>query len=353
MVVHHEFRPDDAVQILEVGATIPWHACALGHAMVAALPEGEVDTLLAEPLRALTGRTRTSPEALRKALGTVRTRVSRSRTRRRTSATAASPRPSSTTPAGRSGRWVWSGRPNGCCSARPRPACPARWSRRRAPCPATSVRRARPSSRIGTDRRADEVATGGGRVPAYQGTEPVEPGRGDAEGAHAGAEQQRERDRVGRGVAAHGQRAGRPSGRRAPPVHQAQHPRVGRGRPGSAAGRCGPDRAVPAVRSLVPMERKSATSASSVEPLDRHRQLHHRADGGQPARPRASAAAASRSRTRTSSSGRVTIGSITRRSLPRPPGERAQLGVECARWSSSRAARPTGGRRGTAASCRW
>ena len=71
MVVHHEFRPDDAVQILEVGATIPWHACALGHAMVAALPEGEVDTLLAQPMRALTGRTRTSPEALRKALGAV------------------------------------------------------------------------------------------------------------------------------------------------------------------------------------------------------------------------------------------------------------------------------------------
>jgi DNA-binding IclR family transcriptional regulator len=71
MVVHHEFRPDDAVQILEVGATVPWHACALGHAMVAALPDGEVDALLAQPLRALTGRTRTTPEALRKALGTV------------------------------------------------------------------------------------------------------------------------------------------------------------------------------------------------------------------------------------------------------------------------------------------
>ena len=38
MVVHHEFRPDDAVQILEVGATIPWHACALGQAIVAAMP---------------------------------------------------------------------------------------------------------------------------------------------------------------------------------------------------------------------------------------------------------------------------------------------------------------------------
>ena len=40
MVVHHEFRPDDAVQILEVGATIPWHACALGQAIVAAMPAG-------------------------------------------------------------------------------------------------------------------------------------------------------------------------------------------------------------------------------------------------------------------------------------------------------------------------
>jgi DNA-binding IclR family transcriptional regulator len=72
MVVHHEFRPDDAVQILEVGATIPWHACALGHAIVAAMPEGDVDVLLAQPLRALTGRTRTTPDAVRKALGAVR-----------------------------------------------------------------------------------------------------------------------------------------------------------------------------------------------------------------------------------------------------------------------------------------
>jgi DNA-binding IclR family transcriptional regulator len=72
MVVHHEFRPDDAVQILEVGATIPWHACALGHAVVASLPDTEVDELLGHELRALTGRTRTAPEALRKALETTR-----------------------------------------------------------------------------------------------------------------------------------------------------------------------------------------------------------------------------------------------------------------------------------------
>ena len=72
MVVHHEFRPDDAVQILEVGATIPWHACALGHAIVAHLDDADVDRMLREPRRALTGRTRTSPEALRKALAAVR-----------------------------------------------------------------------------------------------------------------------------------------------------------------------------------------------------------------------------------------------------------------------------------------
>ena len=35
LIVHHVFRPDDSVQILEVGAAIPWHACALGKATVA------------------------------------------------------------------------------------------------------------------------------------------------------------------------------------------------------------------------------------------------------------------------------------------------------------------------------
>jgi DNA-binding IclR family transcriptional regulator len=70
MVVHHEFRPDDAVQILEVGATVPWHACAFGHAIAAGLPDREVAELLTHPLRALTGRTRTTPEALRTVLAT-------------------------------------------------------------------------------------------------------------------------------------------------------------------------------------------------------------------------------------------------------------------------------------------
>ena len=38
IVLHHVFRPDNTVQILEVGAAIPWHACALGHAIAAHLP---------------------------------------------------------------------------------------------------------------------------------------------------------------------------------------------------------------------------------------------------------------------------------------------------------------------------
>lgn len=72
MVVHHEFRPDDAVQILEVGATVPWHATALGHAIAAGLPDRELTALFALPRRPLTGRTKTDEGALRTALAAVR-----------------------------------------------------------------------------------------------------------------------------------------------------------------------------------------------------------------------------------------------------------------------------------------
>jgi DNA-binding IclR family transcriptional regulator len=72
MVVHHEFRPDDVVQILEVGATIPWHACALGHAIAAHVEADTLAQLLAAPLRRLTGRTHTTKSALKSALEKVR-----------------------------------------------------------------------------------------------------------------------------------------------------------------------------------------------------------------------------------------------------------------------------------------
>ncbi|HVF07926.1 MAG TPA: IclR family transcriptional regulator [Actinomycetota bacterium] len=57
LVVHHVFRPDNSVQILEVGASIPWHASALGKAIAAYLPEGSRRALLEAELVPLTGRT--------------------------------------------------------------------------------------------------------------------------------------------------------------------------------------------------------------------------------------------------------------------------------------------------------
>lgn len=57
LVVHHVFRPDNSVQILEVGASIPWHASALGKAIAAYVPEGSRRALLEADLVALTGRT--------------------------------------------------------------------------------------------------------------------------------------------------------------------------------------------------------------------------------------------------------------------------------------------------------
>jgi len=64
VVVHHVFRPDDSVQILEVGASIPWHACALGKAVVANVPPARRSRLLAGPLTRLTGATQTDGEVL-------------------------------------------------------------------------------------------------------------------------------------------------------------------------------------------------------------------------------------------------------------------------------------------------
>lgn len=72
IVLHHVFRPDNTVQILEVGAAIPWHACALGHAMVAHLPDAGRTRALAGDLPPLTGRTKTSRAALGRALAQVR-----------------------------------------------------------------------------------------------------------------------------------------------------------------------------------------------------------------------------------------------------------------------------------------
>jgi len=64
LVVHHAFRPEGAVQILEVGAVLPWHTCALGKVIVAHLPESDRVRLLAGALPVLTGSTITDPATL-------------------------------------------------------------------------------------------------------------------------------------------------------------------------------------------------------------------------------------------------------------------------------------------------
>src|SRR5436853_2547466 len=73
VVVHHVFRPDTTLQILEVGAELPLHASALGKAMLAFSPNDAVDDLLTEPPPRLTSRTLT-PAALREALNDIRER---------------------------------------------------------------------------------------------------------------------------------------------------------------------------------------------------------------------------------------------------------------------------------------
>ena len=71
VVVHHVFRPDDSVQMLEVGAAIPWHASALGKAIVAHLDGAHRTALLAADLPTLTGYTVIDPERLAASLGQV------------------------------------------------------------------------------------------------------------------------------------------------------------------------------------------------------------------------------------------------------------------------------------------
>ncbi len=72
IVVHHALRPDDLVQILEVGAAVPWYACALGRAIVAHLEVAAATEMLAGPFAPLTGRTVTDPDMLRLILAAVR-----------------------------------------------------------------------------------------------------------------------------------------------------------------------------------------------------------------------------------------------------------------------------------------
>jgi DNA-binding IclR family transcriptional regulator len=72
LVVHHAFRPEGAVQILEVGASIPWSTCALGKAIVAFGSEEQEARLLGAELAVLTGASVTHPAVLAEQLAAVR-----------------------------------------------------------------------------------------------------------------------------------------------------------------------------------------------------------------------------------------------------------------------------------------
>jgi DNA-binding IclR family transcriptional regulator len=72
LVVHHVFRPDTSLQVLEVGALLPLHATALGKAVLAYLDDDYVADLVAEGLPRLTGHTHVSGAALRRELAAVR-----------------------------------------------------------------------------------------------------------------------------------------------------------------------------------------------------------------------------------------------------------------------------------------
>ncbi|AIA01087.1 IclR family transcriptional regulator [Streptomyces albulus] len=72
LVVHHAFRPGGAVQVLETGASLPWHACALGKAIAAFLPAAGRGALLAGALPRVTGFSLDDPERLEAQLDRVR-----------------------------------------------------------------------------------------------------------------------------------------------------------------------------------------------------------------------------------------------------------------------------------------
>jgi DNA-binding IclR family transcriptional regulator len=73
-IVHQAGRPEDLVQILNGDGALPWHACALGQAIVAGLDNTAQEALLAAPVQRLTGLTVTDPAALRQMLAVTRHR---------------------------------------------------------------------------------------------------------------------------------------------------------------------------------------------------------------------------------------------------------------------------------------
>jgi DNA-binding IclR family transcriptional regulator len=70
LVIHHVFRPDNTLQILEVGSHLPPHATALGKVLLAYREDTDGD--LPDDFPQLTRETITQPDALERALDQVR-----------------------------------------------------------------------------------------------------------------------------------------------------------------------------------------------------------------------------------------------------------------------------------------
>jgi DNA-binding IclR family transcriptional regulator len=73
LVVHHVFRPDDSIQVLDVGSLLPLHACALGKVLLAYDPAA-MAALPNDGLESYTWRTVVKRRALLRALAVVRER---------------------------------------------------------------------------------------------------------------------------------------------------------------------------------------------------------------------------------------------------------------------------------------
>ena len=74
LVVHHVFRPDSSLQILEVGSILPLHATALGKAVLAFQPDDVRTSLVGQSWPRLTGRTLVGRATLDRELEGVRHR---------------------------------------------------------------------------------------------------------------------------------------------------------------------------------------------------------------------------------------------------------------------------------------
>ncbi len=73
LIVHHVFRPDNTLQILEVGSNLPLHATAIGKAIVA-YRRDLIEDLAADGLTRFTKNTITDTDAFERELNAVRER---------------------------------------------------------------------------------------------------------------------------------------------------------------------------------------------------------------------------------------------------------------------------------------